>query len=266
MKTLSIISAIFALLIICTFCYGDNSQNAQSQTQVQSQTIKTDNQQQAPSQVSNTPVVDKWKKLFDDKVASYKKENEEIKAKNDPNWKTQIVFFGDSITQGFDNKAAFPDKPTVNRGIVSDHIIWGNGMGLLNRYTPDVLAPNPSHIFILIGINDLGDGSKVDELVNDKYKKLLTLLRETYPSAKLITVSLLPTRDKYAKHNKNIVIYNEKLQNLAKEVNVKYIDIHKYYIDENGELKKEFTADGLHLKKDSYKYYADEIKKVLEEK
>ena len=56
---------------------------------------------------------------------------------------------------------------------------------------------------------------------------------------------------------------NNRLQKLAKEFGYDYIDLHSKMIDDKGELKKELTADGLHLKADGYKIWKAEIEKMM---
>ena len=64
-----------------------------------------------------------------------------------------IVFFGDSITQGWgdDFRGKFPKLNVANRGISGDIT-----RGLLARLDEDVLALSPRAIVLLIGTNDIG--------------------------------------------------------------------------------------------------------------
>ena len=63
-----------------------------------------------------------------------------------------LVFFGDSITQGWgdDFGGRFPGVKVANRGISGD-----TSRGLLARVDTDVLALNPRGIVLLIGTNDV---------------------------------------------------------------------------------------------------------------
>lgn len=106
-----------------------------------------------------------------------------------------LVFFGDSITQGWgdDFGGAFPGTKTANRGISGD-----TTRGLLLRLEQDVLALNPAGIVLLIGTNDIEEAARIDaivhnvELLVDRIAAhdptLPILLCETFPSS--------PTKDR----------------------------------------------------------------------
>ena len=73
----------------------------------------------------------------------------------------------------------------------------------------------------------------------------------------------MPTRGKYAKHNAPVLDFNERLRKLAAEFGYDYIDLHKLMTDENGELKAEFTPEGLHLSEAAYVVWRAEVLKVM---
>jgi lysophospholipase L1-like esterase len=75
-----------------------------------------------------------------------------------------LVFFGDSITQGWgdDLGGAFPEAKVANRGISGD-----TSRGLLLRLQEDVLALNPVGIVLLIGTNDIEDAARPDAIVGN---------------------------------------------------------------------------------------------------
>ena len=76
-----------------------------------------------------------------------------------PQWATEVakdqgavVFFGDSITQGWgtDFRKAFEGMKLANRGIGGD-----TTRGMLLRLKEDVLALNPKAVVLLMGTNDI---------------------------------------------------------------------------------------------------------------
>ena len=75
--------------------------------------------------------------------------------------------------------------------------------------------------------------------------------------------SLLPTRDKYAKHNPGVLEFNQRIMKLAADFNYDFIDLHKLMVDEKGELKTEFTKDGLHINDAAYALWRTEILKKM---
>jgi lysophospholipase L1-like esterase len=177
-----------------------------------------------------------------------------------------VVLVGDSITEGFDVKKYFPGRRVLNRGIGADVI--GNALpesdkrGILRRMDESVFDCSARDVFLLIGINDLGSGRTPDVMENG-YREILEQIKKRAPDIRVHVESVLPCRDRYAKHNANVKDFNSRLEKLAHEFDYDYIDLHSKMTDENGELKKELTADGLHLKDPGYKIWKAEIERKL---
>lgn len=177
-----------------------------------------------------------------------------------------VVLVGDSITEGFDVAKWFPGRRVLNRGIGSDVI--GNALpdqdrrGVLKRMKESFFDCAARDAFLLIGINDLGD-SHTPETIETGYREILLRTKKEAPLLRVHVQSLLPTRGAHAKHNANIVDVNRRLQKLAKDYGYDYIDLHSLMKDEKGELKAEFTADGLHLNEVAYKVWKAEIDRKM---
>ena len=60
-----------------------------------------------------------------------------------------------------------------------------------------------------------------------------------------------------------MIDFNQRLQKLAKEFDYDYIDLHSQMKDDKGELKQEFTADGLHLNAEGYKVWKAQIDRTM---
>ena len=120
----------------------------------------------------------------------------------------------------------------------------------------------PTDVFLLIGINDLGSG-RTPEVMEAGYREILEQVKKKAPAVRVHVQSVLPTRDRYAKHNANVIDFNSRLPKLAKEFGYDYLDLHTLMADDKGELKAEFTADGLHLKPDAYKIWKAEVERVM---
>jgi lysophospholipase L1-like esterase len=74
---------------------------------------------------------------------------------------------------------------------------------------------------------------------------------------------VLPTGGAHAKQNASVRDFNRRLQKLAAEFGHDYLDLHRLMVDEQGELKAEFTADGLHLKEAAYRIWRDEVIRAM---
>lgn len=176
-----------------------------------------------------------------------------------------VVLLGDSITEALDVQKYLPGRRVLNRGIGSDvignNLVANDKRGVLKRLEESVFNCSPTDVFIMIGINDLGQDHTPD-VIGTGYREMLTVIRNRMPRLKLHLQSVLPTRGKFAKLNPDILKVNEQIKALAAEYDCEYIDLHQYFADDTGELKEELTEDGLHLLPPAYKTWAD----LLEEK
>lgn len=181
--------------------------------------------------------------------------------KSEADTKNEIVFLGNSITEGGDWKALFPNINAVNRGISGDVTD-----GILNRLD-EVLSSQPKKIFILIGTNDLARGKSIDEVLNNS-KILLEKIKAVSKETKIYLQSVLPYNPnigtKFSGHKskqQDVLVLNKKLKKLARDQSVKFLNIHKKFRNKKGELKANLTYDGLHLNKSGYVFWAKIIKK-----
>ncbi|HEY2412039.1 MAG TPA: GDSL-type esterase/lipase family protein [Pirellulaceae bacterium] len=180
-----------------------------------------------------------------------------------------VILLGDSITEGFHVDKHFPDRHVLNRGIGAD--IIGNKLpesdhrGILRRMDESIFDTNPSDVFLLIGINDLGMGHKPADIEAGD-REILAQIKKRMPDVHVHIESLLPTRGNYAKHNPNVLDANNRLQKLAQEFGYDYVDLHSKMSDDKGELKEELTKDGLHLGapgEPGYKIWKAEIDRIM---
>lgn len=168
-----------------------------------------------------------------------------------PTTKKDIIFLGNSITDGAEWSELFADNRVKNRGISGDI-----SAGVLNRID-EIIIRKPAKVFLLIGVNDLSRNTSTDSIFKN-ITKIASYLKQESPSTKLYVQSLLPVNDIYKKFGSHtgkgeqIKQLNANLKQNAAAYHFTYIDLHTSFCDENGKLIKEFTNDGLHLKGDGY--------------
>lgn len=178
-----------------------------------------------------------------------------------------IVFFGDSITAGYNVKEFFDEYHVVNSGI--------NGnitKDLLDRSENDLYDYNPSKVIILIGTNDIRANISDEEIV-DNIKNIINGIRKNRKNAEIYIQSIYPiNRDvdkeywkdvKSEYNNKHIIKLNKLIKNLCKEENITYIDVYSKLIDDNGNLKSAYTKEGLHLNDLGYYKVTNVLKEYL---
>ena len=186
---------------------------------------------------------------------------EEVKFVTDQN----IVFFGDSITEGYKVEEFFPDTFVVNSGIGGNRT-----KQLLDRIKQDVYSYNPSKVFILIGINDLNGGVSEKEIL-DNIQKVINGIKINRKYANIYIESIYPiNRDMFNKvkfpfngdiTNDKIKEINIKIKDICKENDVTYINVYDSLLDDGGNLKEVYTKEGLHLTDLGY----FKVTKVLED-
>lgn len=76
-----------------------------------------------------------------------------------PVYSSDIVFLGNSITDGCEWAELFNNRHVKNRGISGDRSGW-----LLDRLDP-IVGGHPKKLFLMIGVNDLAAGVSPDEIV-----------------------------------------------------------------------------------------------------
>ena len=189
--------------------------------------------------------------------------NSNIKYKNDEN----IVFFGDSMTSRYDVEKYYPKRNVINSGVSGN-----KSEDLIERINDDVYKYNPSTIFLLIGINDLNNEVDEEDIILN-IQNIVNGIKINRPYAKLYIESVYPINKdvmtenefEYANNfdNKDIKDLNEKIKVLCKENNIEYIDIYNKLTDENGNLKKLYTKDGLHLNNLGYLKITSILKKYI---
>lgn len=174
--------------------------------------------------------------------------------------KDNIVFVGDSITEGGEWNEIFDDLSILNRGINGDF-----SEGVLNRID-DILIDHPKKIFLLIGINDLAHEIDPDE-IEKNYRGIMEKSKKLSPETSIYIQSLLPNNPSAGSKevpSKDIMSFNKKLQSIANEYGATYVDLFSKFEKEN-KLNEDLTYDGLHLNANGYLLWSNEIEKYISE-
>ena len=178
-----------------------------------------------------------------------------------------IVFLGDSITDFYDLKKYYPEYNIVNSGI-SGNITTD----ILNNMEERVYRYNPSKVFLLIGINDLAREIPKDEIVSN-IEKITKEIKENRPETEIYVESIYPINDSddekiyhpilVNRNNEDVVEVNTEIKKYCKENRIEYIDLYSELIDEDKNLKLEYTNEGLHISDEGYEFITKELKKYL---
>jgi lysophospholipase L1-like esterase len=182
--------------------------------------------------------------------------------KSYPNSKKDLIFLGNSITQGVDWAELLQNKNARNRGISGD-ITYG----VLERLN-EVTEGQPAKVFILIGINDI-EHNIPDSLIVNNYRRMIRQIKAESPRTKIYIHTLLPVNNEFTQFKKHynkdehILFVNTELKKIAAEENITLIDLHAHFLDASNKLDKRYTHDGLHLNAEGYKVWAGVLKEYL---
>jgi len=175
-----------------------------------------------------------------------------------PNPKGEICFLGDSITDGCEWAELTQNLKCTNRGISSD-TAWG----ILKRIK-EVYEGKPAKVFLMIGTNDLAREMKVAD-VRDKIAEIIDTLKSETPQTEIYLQSVFPVIDGMVGNYRNGPVneLNKELVKLAKDKKITWVDIHSLLKNETGNLRKDYTEDGLHLNSRAYYLWFSAIRKYL---
>jgi len=168
-----------------------------------------------------------------------------------------VVFLGDSITDGGCWEELFPGVPLKNRGINAD-----TSTGVLLRIE-DILRSRPKAIFLLIGTNDLPWFEyRSDKAILRTYSQILDKCHEESPRTRILVQSLLPRARGYRQRIERL---NGQLKQLAEIYGHTYIDLHSSFVDSKGGLRDELTNDHLHLLAGGYARWVEILTPYINE-
>jgi lysophospholipase L1-like esterase len=179
-----------------------------------------------------------------------------------------IVFVGDSHTEYYTLDEYFPEYPVINRGIYGD-----TTRGVKKRLNESVFTLNPSRVFLLIGANDINKTGDANDVIAKHIMEIVNQIKETVPETKIHLQSLYPVNrngknsnriDIYKLNNKRISEINMLLKSLCYDENIEYIDMYSLLTDVNGQLREDFTIEGLHLNAAGYKFVTEILRHYIE--
>lgn len=181
-----------------------------------------------------------------------------------PLQKGQVIFLGNSLTQGGKWDVYFPVQKPVNRGISGD-----NTLGMLGRLH-EIIDSRPSKLFLLAGINDISLNRTNDKIMTG-IKSIIYQVKAGSPGTKIYVQSLLPINNSPNRYKrmldkeKQIEELNKELQEFCDKENILFINIYPAFLGGERLLDARYTTDGLHLNDDGYGVWTDQIRKYVEE-
>lgn len=184
----------------------------------------------------------------------YRADDTTVKAM--PDNKNRVIFFGDSITDGWKLDNYFPGKSYINRGIGGQ-----TTPQMLVRFRQDVIDLKPKVVVILAGTNDIAGNT--GPMVNEDIEANLASMAELAKlhNIRVVFSSVLPVHDytpqgaefSSQRPADRILALNTWLKDYCAKNKIVYLDYFTPMVDEKGKLKRDLAEDGLHPNDAGYK-------------
>jgi lysophospholipase L1-like esterase len=191
--------------------------------------------------------------------------------------KGAILFTGSSLMEQFP-----VCEIAQSRGF--GKVIYNRGIGgtttddFLREIDTVLLDLEPAKVFLNIGTNDMTDriyGEKWMDHLEENYGKILQIARERLPQTEIFCMAYYPTNRHLPDQNEwvrnmlkertaeNIAECNRRVAALAEKYGCRYIDVNEGLADENGEQKREFAIDGVHMLAGAYAIVFENLRPYL---
>ncbi|HLJ93884.1 MAG TPA: GDSL-type esterase/lipase family protein [Gemmataceae bacterium] len=190
--------------------------------------------------------------------------------------RTDVYFVGDSITRRW-GATDYPEFlanwnqnfhgwNAANFGWGGDtipNILWRLQNGELDKVHPKVIV-------VMAGTNDVGtaapsaNGADRVAGVAGGIQAIVALCRQKAPEAVIVLMGITPRNDKRG-IMATIDQVNERIAQFVDGNKVRYLNINGRLADDNGELRKGMSPDGLHFTVQAYQVWADALKPIFTE-
>lgn len=185
----------------------------------------------------------------------------------------QIVFAGSSLMEQFPIYEFLQDfdlpYTIYNRGVGG--FTTAEMMPVLKETVYDLA---PGYLFLNIGTNDLNGPDDSQEALIARYDSILNAIEENVPGIRIFLLAYYPVNPEAAgnpwmeqvlrfRTNERICAANEAVKHLAEKHHAVFLDLNAGITDENGNLKAEYTIEGMHMYANGYKQILDALLPTL---
>jgi lysophospholipase L1-like esterase len=175
----------------------------------------------------------------------------------------QLVFIGDSITQGWEAEGReawsefYADREAVELGIGGDrtqHVLWRVENGAL-------AGLRPALVVLMVGTNNTGDDAP--RRIADGVIAVAGALWQRLPRADILVLGIFPRgADDTDPRRQAAVATNRLLADIGarfEDRRVSYLDIGARFLEQDGSLSPDVMPDLLHLSPRGYRIWAEAI-------
>src|SRR5262245_61804297 len=179
--------------------------------------------------------------------------------------KAQVIFIGDSITQGWESEGKevwahyYAPRNAVNLGIGGDrtqHVLWRMDHGNLDGLKPKVAV-------LMIGTNNSNGEDNTPGQIIEGATAIVKQLRSRLPEMKILLLAIFPRSENLSAQRGKLAMINQALRRQADEKNVFWVDFGHRFLNDDGSMPRELMPDYLHLSPQGYGIWAEEIEDKL---
>lgn len=178
-----------------------------------------------------------------------------------------ILFCGSSLMGGFrivDTFLAEDGYGDISTGNIS---MGGTTIAdFAAAQQENIVAMQPGAIFINIGSVDVDRvASEVFDMqfMQDSYRELLTYLRDELPDCEIYVMAYYPSQENTFRPNELVDECNVWVEELANELGLHFVNVSGVLKNDEGYLREDFSADGIHLTDEAYRLVYEELKPYL---
>jgi lysophospholipase L1-like esterase len=209
---------------------------------------------QSHSAVSPEPRPDEW---WQKRQAAV---NERIAQGN-----VDVIFVGDSITQGWEGPGKetweqyYADRNVANLGFSGDrtqHVLWRLDNG-------NIAGISPKLAVVMIGTNNHRDNSA--EEIADGVSAIVQKLRTELADTKILLLAIFPREETPGEFRAKLNEVNESIAGLDDGEMVHFLDINRFFLEDDGTLPKSIMPDALHPNENGYRIWANAMEPKIAE-
>jgi beta-glucosidase len=178
-----------------------------------------------------------------------------------------LLFMGDSITDFWPKTGEytwlkFAQYHPADFGVsgdTTDNVIWRLTHGELDGINPKVVV-------LMIGTNNIGHSPADEpEWAAAGVTKIVQMYREKLPNTKILLLGVFPRDTPGSPHREAVAKINDIISKLDDGKMVRYLDIGKVFLDDQGNIPKDVMKDGLHPTGKGYELWYDAMHPLLDE-
>jgi lysophospholipase L1-like esterase len=171
-----------------------------------------------------------------------------------PRLDCDVLFIGDSITEGGLWNEWFPQITTANRGIAGE--TSGEVAKRLETFDGQARL-----VFLLIGTNDLALGVRQTEIVAN-VRRILHRLGTVMPDARVVVQSVTPRESQWRPAIESL---NVSLRDESANMGATYLELWPSLGGADGAIDPRYSFDRLHLNGEGYRAWVESISPLIAE-